>query len=192
MLKIPAPILARYLAIGAILYALMSLLWLGIAWGVGQYSQRWLLALLAICDGGLIGWAGYALRKPRTAPDDPKADNVQAMQQRLGQWFAAIFAGEGIAIGVGSALLAALGYTAWITPLVALVVGLHFFPLGRVLRLRSDYLVGAAFVLLVLGAVLLVENVDGLRWTQWIGLGAAAILWLAGLRRIVLSRQLPV
>lgn len=54
--------------------------------------------------------------------------------------FCIIFAGEGIAIGVGSGIAAATGNVDWIPAITAIIVGLHFFPLGYILEITADNL----------------------------------------------------
>lgn len=171
---------ARYLSIGAIVYAIVSGLWLAIAVGVGTVSNGLLIGTALVLLVLLVGAAILTIRQSTPVETDP---NESA---ELGKWFGIIFAAEGIAIGVGSGILAALGLVEWIVPWVALIVALHFFPLGYILGLPYDYVLGGAILLLVIGSVLVVPTVH---WPDVIAWGTAALLYLAGWARLGTARS---
>jgi hypothetical protein len=57
--------------------------------------------------------------------------------------YAAIFILEGIAIMATWIILIRTGHQQWLVPGFALIAGLHFFPLARVIRVNSYFLLGA-------------------------------------------------
>lgn len=84
-------------------------------------------------------------------------------------------AAEGVAIPIAATLLGNMGRSDLLLPAIALIVGLHFFPIAYAVPFPRFYLLGAALVAVaVLGGVL--PHPAG-----WIvaGLGASAALWLA-------------
>lgn len=85
-------------------------------------------------------------------------------------------------------MLAGLNLVGWIVPWVALVVGLHFVPLGYLLRLKQDYLTAAAILLLTVGIVLLMPMAA---WALQISVGMALVLWLAGWGRLAWIARAP-
>jgi len=60
-----------------------------------------------------------------------------------GRSYALILFFEGIAILISWSILLKYGHDEWVVPSFALIAGLHFFPLARVMRLNSYYLLGA-------------------------------------------------
>jgi len=60
-----------------------------------------------------------------------------------GRSYALILFIEGIAIVVSWSVLLKYGHDEWVVPSFAAIAGLHFFPLARVMRLNSYYLLGA-------------------------------------------------
>ncbi len=166
---------ARGLALGGGIYAVVSAVWLGIALALDLVSGL-ILAIAVVPAVALLAssiWVG--LRSPTAATSD--------QQVTIGKWLGLIFAGEGILIGVGSGVLMALEQPDLVLPWVALIVGLHFFPLGYLLRLKLDYLLGAAIVLL--STATFFADLP----TQQVVLtfGTALLLWLAGVGRLTLA-----
>jgi hypothetical protein len=170
---------APYRAIGALIYAGVSALWVIIVF-FNSVTQAAILALATFLIAPLIVGAVFTLHQ--TVQIQP----ISSSSPGLGKWFGMIFSAEGIGIGVGSGILIALNLNGWIAPWVALLVGLHFFPLGRLLNLPLDYGLGAAIVILVVLTVLAVEMEN---WPSLLGLGAALLLWLAGWGRLLTARQ---
>lgn len=170
----------RYLTIGALIYALVSAFWIVIAIFWGGVSSMVMIGTAVIFILLLIAAAISTLRRAN------QSNMPQEASAALGKWFGIIFAAEGIGIGVGSGILVGLGLAQWIAPWVALVVGLHFFPLAHLLKLPFDYVLGTAIVLLVLITVVFMplEN-----WAGILGIGTAVFLWLAGWGRLWLARQ---
>ena len=171
---------SRYLAGGALVYAFVSAVWLVITYFVGEVNGRLLLITAVPLLLILVMSALVSLRRPQKRQAAPQSE------AELGKWFGIIFSAEGVAIGVSSGILAALGLAAWIPPAVALIVGLHFLPLGHLLQLPSDYLLGGAIILLVLLTVALAPTAN---WGMLVGLGTSALLWLAGWGRLWAARQ---
>jgi hypothetical protein len=170
---------AHYLAIGGLVYAVVSALWVMIAYFFGSLK----ILIILIASFLLLVLAAVAIR---TLQNALKVGPISAGSPELGKWFGIIFAAEGIGIGIGSGVLAGLNQTEWIAPWVAFIVGLHFFPLGRILRLRSDYILGAAILALTLITLLTVPSEQ---WASLLGLGTALLLWLAGWTRVFFARK---
>ena len=90
---------------------------------------------------------------------------------------------EGLAIFVAVTVLANVGLSEYTTPVIAIIVGLHFIPLAQRLPARLYYGTGA--LLLVVGACgFAIRSLD-LRLLT-VSVGAACILWLTS--ALVLAR----
>ncbi|MEL7435114.1 MAG: hypothetical protein AAFN11_14300 [Chloroflexota bacterium] len=164
---------ARNLAIGGVVYALVTIIWLFIGVAL-RATNGATLGWLFVAAAGLMAVSIFAASQLPIAP-------ATAEQSNIGRWFGIIFAWEGIFIGVGSGILVAMGRPNWILSWVALVVGLHFFPLAYLLNLRLDYVLGVCIVVLVVVTSTL--DLDTRRTV--LTLGTAAMLWMAGVGRLI-------
>ena len=72
--------------------------------------------------------------------------------------YALILVFEGIAVLVTWSILLKRGHDNWVIPGFAAVAGLHFFPLARVVGLRSYYLLGAWICALAVAGYVLVNT----------------------------------
>ncbi|MDR0432460.1 MAG: hypothetical protein LBH48_04000 [Bifidobacteriaceae bacterium] len=73
-----------------------------------------------------------------------------------------VFTLQGCAIGVGAAVLAILGQYVYIVPVVLLIVGLHFIPIGMLYKTGIHYVVaGADFAAAAWGIITLLTTTPG-------------------------------
>jgi hypothetical protein len=96
--------------------------------------------------------------------------------KRIGITFGVIFTVEFILIAVVSIILANLDRPLLIPVAIALIVGLHLFPLARVFRLRVYTITGLMCVVSSLASLLIYE--EALRLLV-LGLAVAIILWVS-------------
>jgi hypothetical protein len=169
-----------YLAIGALIYAIVSALWVAVARSVGHVHSSLVLGGATVLLALLVGAAAWTLLRAARVQASPESSS------ELGKAFGIIFAAQGVGIGVGSGVLAGFGQARWIAPWVAVVVGLHFFPLAHLLKLFFDYVLGAA-ILLWVGTIVLSLPSDG--WASYVALGTALLLWLAGWGRLWVAHR---
>jgi hypothetical protein len=169
----------HFLAIGGLIYTGVSTLWVIIAYVFGDPLTFAMIIAIIL----LLGLGSVSTVTLRSAV---KKSPISSGSPELGKWFGIIFAAEGMSIGIGSGILAGLERFELIAPLVALIVGLHFFPLGYLLRLRSDFVLGAAILILVAVTVFALPPE---RWINPLSLGTAFLLWSAGLGRVFFARK---
>jgi len=100
----------------------------------------------------------------------------EAERRRTGKLIAYASAIEGIAIFIANNVLLDLGLSTYILCGMAVIVGLHFLPLARGLRLPVYYF--TAFMLIALGALACSIH-DPLQRNLLVGLGSAATLWIS-------------
>lgn len=159
-------------ATGAMFFSVFGGVWLA-GWarssGVGA---PWFVAIVAIAlilflvARGRRRRYAAALEQERATPERRHAERV----------FNIVNAGQWIGIFVIAFILGRLGYGNWIVPMAIGVVGLHFFPLARVFRNPSQYVTGAALVLL---AISYPQFAAGGPTSPSGFLGAGLILWLS-------------
>jgi hypothetical protein len=116
-----------------------TLVWAGIAFGglIGTAYQWGLIlfaiaALLFIIKGIALGKAAKLFPKVTSEADI-------AEEKRMGKWFGIIFGAEGLGIFIGINIAYHFGHPDLLFPVIALVVGLHFFPLAKVFKRTVDY-----------------------------------------------------
>jgi hypothetical protein len=143
---------ARFVAIGLFLMAFFTLLWaswslygLPVAGGAALVVIFSVIAVIFVINGVRLLRSADRLTVP-TGDDS----NRQGRAMRIG--FGVTFAAEGVIIGVVCALLIVNGAYAYLAPAIALVVGLHFIPLGFIFHRTIDfYIAGWVVVWALLG-----------------------------------------
>jgi len=185
------------IATGLCMMAFFTSLWSGIAFGGLHATNYWffLLAFLAfavlfvIRAIKLFGMAKYF--PPLTSEAD------LAEEKRIGKWFGIIFGAEGLGIFVGINIVVNLGYPDLVIPTIALVVGLHFFPLAKVFKRTIDYYLASwATLIAVLGFVFSLNKIMPVNYVMaFVGIGIAIATSVYGFYMLIRGkgamRQLP-
>ena len=135
---------------------------------------RWLIAAPILLSVLLTAWSGRALAHLGPRPDAARIGRL------VGIWSAV----EGIAIFAAANLLMNVGMADAIGPAIAIIVGLHFFPLAYGIPARIYYLTGGAMVLAGAAALLL----SGPERLPAAGGVAAIILWASAAAIILRNR----
>lgn len=90
---------------------------------------------------------------------------------------------EGLGIFVAVNVLVRTGHPQLIVPVIAVIVGLHFFPLARGIPLRGFHVTGAALVIFGVSGILLPASTS----IPLVAIGAAVTLWLTGIHLLSLG-----
>lgn len=124
----------------------------------------------------------HRLRHITPTPQSPTVQRV----------FKQAIAFEFVVIVLAVVITSILHKTAFILPVVALAVGLHFLPLARVLHRPLYYVTGGALCLLGVGVPLLVPAQIGTGhiagWQLVLGLLGGVVVWLTTIALLVRSR----
>jgi hypothetical protein len=91
----------------------------------------------------LAASVGLGLRSIEIYQLEDELPNLGLSRRKPFQRYVLIFLFEAAAIMATWMVLLHLGHEDWLVPAFALVAGLHFIPLARVIRLNSYYLLGA-------------------------------------------------
>ncbi|MBW7453488.1 DUF7010 family protein [Paenibacillus sepulcri] len=132
---------------------------------------------IVLCIGG-----GSLIRASRKLTIQVKKGDSRG-GKRVGIWFNIIFAAEGAAIGISAAICSHTHHTDLIPLVTAIIVGVHFFPLASLFKVRLYHITGALLCLLAIGTWLFVPvNVmlgdhQISAFMSVVGLGSALILW---------------
>jgi hypothetical protein len=147
-----------------------------------QGEQRPWFGAIAVATAILVAWAIANLATLRHAPK-AVLDKRLVRFYRIG--YVLIVAIEGAAISVGGPILAHFHRPELYGQWVGAVVGLHFFPLGKLFKVPLYYWTGAAISLAAFGALLISSN--PLRSAITAG-GTGLALWITAV--VILSENL--
>lgn len=170
-------------AVGAIVcagFGAYSLYWWRQAATLGE--QGLWFGAIAAATATLVVWAIANLVALRHAPKIV-LDKRLARYYRLG--YALIVATEGAAISVGGPILGHFHRPELYGQWVGAIVGIHFFPLGKLFKLPLYYWTGAAISLAAFGSLLI--STSSLRSEISAG-GTGVALWITAI--ITLSKNL--
>jgi hypothetical protein len=147
-----------------------------------QREQRIWFGAIAAVTAILVVWAIANLVTLRHAPK-VVLDKRLVKRYRIG--YALIVCIEGAAISVGGPILAHFHRPELYGQWVGAVVGLHFFPLGKLFKIPLYYWTGAAISLAAFGALLI--SSDPLRSAITAG-GTGFALWITAV--VIVSENL--
>jgi MFS family permease len=184
--------------IGAVVFTLMGSLWavFGI-WSLGHTGEPVTAILLALTVMLLLIAGIASIRKVLRLPHDVLSPEVLERIKHIKRIFGLVNVLQGIAIGATFAVGFRIHHPEYIPPVVALIVGLHFFALAPILRMPFDYVIGALLCLLALATVLIFPVYTGnsemssehiFLWGIMIGIGSAIVLWAGAVYRLLSVR----
>lgn len=168
-------------ATGAMVMALFGLLWaLGCGAVPGGVPVPLLFVPSAVVTAVLVV-AGLRLRRAGFASEarSSRRGAAPAHADRIRRRFRLVNVVQGLGIGIAVFACVRLGRPELIPAAVALVVGLHFFPLATLFRVPLYHVTGAALCSVAVATPLLAAplGAQAAAWQVVPGLGAAAILW---------------
>ena len=143
---------------GLIMMAFFTLIWAGIAFG-GLYGSNFWFFLLIFPVFSILFVVG-AIKLFRIAKYFPKLSSEAdiAERKKMGKWFGIIFGAEGLGIFIAINIVINLGHADLTIPVMALVVGLHFFPLAKVFKRSIDYYLASWSTIIAILAIAFVLN----------------------------------
>jgi hypothetical protein len=154
-------------SIGAIIVACFAVLW--VAAGASQLNRRWfvtLLALAVLISGAII----FAVTRI------PFGRHSGGFNGKIYGIFVML---EFLAILTAAVLLNRSGRTEYLIPVIAFIVGAHFFGMVPALRSNDFWWVGGIMCALPLATM---STLPQRFWSPVVGIGCAVILWLSALR----------
>jgi hypothetical protein len=173
-------------ASGVIFMAFFGTLWVGIGIrGLQSWGFIWLLILsLLIGVILLIGGIVLIINSKRLSNEMVEGDSHRWKRKNI--WFGIIFVLEGVLIGAANAICGSTNHLDLFVPVMALIVGAHFFPLAHLFQVKIYYISG--LLLCLLSAITLLtfpvrvswENHQIMVWWTSVGFGSALILWGTG------------
>jgi hypothetical protein len=143
---------------GLLLMTLFTICWIAIAEYELQGKDYGMIGLIfLIITGTFINYFIRFTAIARTYTEDIR-DNKNPSGKKHKKGFILINTLQGIAIFLSSVILANLHLSHYFIPAMALIVGLHFFPLGYLFNRPFDYAAGVWTCLFALTGILLIYN----------------------------------
>jgi len=154
--KLIPRIAVRSIATGLFMMAFFTMMWAGIAFGSLAHGLV-VLILFAVISATFISYAVYLFNISKYYPKlENDADIAEG--KTTGKWFGIIFGAEGLVIFVGINIVINIGHADLTIAVIALVVGLHFYPLARVFKRKIDYYLATWTTLIAIIAIILILN----------------------------------
>ena len=144
------------IATGLLMMAFFTTMWAGIA-GSGlsgsiKYVEIGFFAVLII---GFIVSAVYFFMVSKHFPKlNDEADKARGKKE--GMWFGIMFGAEGLFIFLGINIVINMGHAELVIPIIALVVGLHFYPMAKIFKRTIDYYIATWSTLIALCSIWLI------------------------------------
>jgi hypothetical protein len=163
--------------VGAVFMFGFGVVWLVLGLFRGRRSPDWLYIALLLAGASLGSSIAILGARVSSIPRDivPLSAQQLAVNRQIALHFYVIFGIELVAIFVATTLLSILRYADYILCGIALIVGVHFFPLAALFKMPFYY--GTALAGCAIGlAGFLVEDA-GLR-QKMVGLSFGLLLWV--------------
>ncbi|MDP9047253.1 MAG: hypothetical protein M3N14_03900 [Bacteroidota bacterium] len=148
----------RSVATGLCLMAFFTMLWSGIAYG-GLKDGVYVFALIffPVLAITFLSKAIHLFKIVRQFPKLTSESDI-AEEKKTGKWFGIIVGAEGLGIFIAINVVINLGHPELQIPVIALVVGLHFYPLARVFKRKVDYYLATWSTLIAVLAIVFSLN----------------------------------
>jgi MFS family permease len=154
--------------------------------GSHQLGAPWPLVLSAIVTIILLSGAISLFVKSRSM-NHSVTPKEKEDTKRINRKFGFIFGLEGVAIFLASVICNTLDHFEIFFPVMAMIVGIHFFPLASLFR--ENFYYGTGIVMCMLGIISLFlpinatfGNVSLIMMSTFIGFGSSLTLWVTGFR----------
>jgi hypothetical protein len=177
---------------GLLLMTLFTTMWTGIAQGGLAGRDHHLVLIIFSSLSATFFFYGIRLffvarSFPKVTTDADEAEGKLMLKQ-----FAIIFGIEGTAIPVTCGLLFITGYQQFVLPAIALIVGLHFYPMAKIFNRTIDYYVATWTVLCALASICLMNTscFDPGFHLSFLGIGVASATATYGLYMLYEGQRL--
>jgi hypothetical protein len=178
-------------ATGLFMMAFFTMMWTGIAYGSMTSNGLIVLILFSLVALTLIFNGVKFFREAKRFPkSESEADKAE--EKQTGKWFGIIFGAEGLLIFVGINIVINIGHADLTIPVIALVVGLHFYPLARVFKRTIDYYLATwTTVVAIIGiGLILNKSYSTAAVDSFVGVGTAIATSCYGIYMIYAGKKL--
>ncbi|MBC7400083.1 MAG: hypothetical protein H7289_09070 [Mucilaginibacter sp.] len=155
--KIPR-VAIQSIATGLLMMAVFTTMWAGIASSSLTGAHRdFEIGFFGVLIFAFIGSAVYFFSVSKRFPV-LSSDADKARGKKEGMWFGIIFGGEGLGIVIAVNLVIYLGHPDLVIPVIALVVGLPFYPMAKLFKRTLDYYVATWSTIIAICGIVFTLN----------------------------------
>ena len=179
------------IATGLMLMTVFTTMWSCIAnAGLGGKDHHLVLVVFCLLAAAFVSYGISLFRNAKLFPKSTSEADI-AEKKRSGKWFGIIFGAEGLFIAIAVNVVINLGHPELVIPAIALVVGLHFYPMAKIFKRNIDYYLATWSTLVaVLGFVLsLNKTLTEPNVMAFVGIGLAVSTSCYGLYMIYKGKR---
>ncbi|WP_394224222.1 DUF7010 family protein [Priestia aryabhattai] len=176
----------RGTASGVIFMDFFGTLWAGIGIRGMQGWEFLVLIILSLLIGVILFISAIVLiRNSRQLTNEVIKKDGDRWRKK-NRWFGIIFSLEGLFIAIAAFICVSTNHLNLFVPVMALIVGAHFFPLASLFQVPIYYITGtllcslATIVMLTFPVKKIVSDHQIMAWWVSVGFGSALILWGTG------------
>ncbi len=180
------------IATGLLMMAFFTAIWAIIAHaGLDGRDDNIEIIMFGILAAAFVVKAIYFFSVAKRFPKNTsEADNKRGKKE--GMWFGIIFGGEGLGIFIAINVVNNIGHPDLVIPAIALVVALHFYPLGWIFKRAIDYYLATwATIIAVSGIVFtLNHSLSQNNMLAFVGTGLAVATSSYGIYMVFTGRRM--
>ena len=176
----------RGTASGVIFMAFFGNLWAGIGIRGMQGWEFPVLIILSLLIGVILLISAIALIKNSRQLTNEVIKKDGDRWRKKNRWFGIIFILEGLFIAIAAYICVSTNHLNLFVPIMAFIVGAHFFPLASLFQVPIYYITGtllcllATIVILTFPVKIIINDHQVMAWWVSVGFGSALILWGSG------------
>ncbi|WP_375347420.1 hypothetical protein ACEWPB_28475 (plasmid) [Priestia megaterium] len=176
----------RGTASGVIFMAFFGTLWAGIGIRGMQGWEFPVFITLSLLIGVVLFISAFALIKSSSQLSNEVIKEDRDRSRKKNRWFGIIFSLEGLLIAIAAFICVSTNHLNLFVPVMALIVGAHFFPLASLFQVPIYYITGtllcllATITMLTFPVKIIVSDHQIMAWWVSVGFGSALILWGTG------------
>ncbi|NEW00474.1 hypothetical protein GYH73_000950 [Bacillus megaterium] len=177
----------RGTASGVIFMAFFGTLWAGIGIRGMQGWEFPVLITLSLLIGVILFIGAIVLIKNSRQLTNEVIKKDGNRWRKKNRWFGIIFSLEGLFIAIAAYICVSTNHLNLFVPIMAFIVGAHFFPLASLFQVPIYYITGtllcllATIVILTFPVKIIIRDHQVMAWWVSVGFGSALILWGSGL-----------
>lgn len=146
------------IATGLMLMAVFTSIWASVAnAGLNGSDHHVALYGFGVLIGVFFASSISVFTRAKNFPKSTSAADI-AIRKKSGMWFGIIFGAEGFLIFIAVNAVINLGHPELTIPAIALVVGLHFYPMAKIFKRKVDYYLATWTTLVAITAIILSLN----------------------------------
>ena len=176
----------RGTASGVIFMAFFGTFWAGIGIRGMQGWEFPVLITLSLLIGVILFIGAIVLIKNSRQLTNEVIKKDGDRWRKKNRWFGIIFSLEGLFIAIAAYICVSTNHLNLFVPIMAFIVGAHFFPLASLFQVPIYYITGtllcllATIVILTFPVKIIINDHQVMAWWVSVGFGSALILWGTG------------